>query len=78
MADEPEEAIDRLIAALDRLSAATLAAALIDPTFPAQKVNDTFHGVLEHTIHDDRKLKAMFDNLKRIAESNEKKVGERQ
>jgi hypothetical protein len=64
MASEPEEPIDRLIAAIDRLAAATLTAALIDPGFTAQKVEDTFHGVLDNTIHEGRTLKGMLDALK--------------
>ena len=53
-----DEPIDRLVAAIDRLAAATLAAALVRSDFPAQKVHDTSKYVLDSVIHEDRDMKA--------------------
>ena len=47
-----------LVAAIDRLAAATLTAALVQPDFSAQKVQDTYKHVLDSVIHEGRDLAA--------------------
>lgn len=63
MSKDPQDPIDRLIAAIDRLAAATLAAALVEPDWPSKKVDDTYLGVLNGTIHEGRDLKELMNRL---------------
>ena len=54
MPDERDDAVAQIVAAIDRLAAATLAAALVSPSDTSEKVSNTYQGVLAGVIHEDR------------------------
>ena len=58
---EPEEPIDRLVAAIDRLTAAVLASAAIKPASTVGDVIAAYKGTLDGVLNESRDLKAAFE-----------------
>ena len=66
MPDGRNDGAAQVVAAIDRLAAATLAAALVSPGDTSEKVSNTYQGVLAGVIREDRDLEAKFKQLEEI------------